>query len=136
VSSNAFDRTSRGGLAFDGKNYGASYSGHPKIWSSYFTGLARNGSPVVAETPLTEINSETYAGVLLHNGAYFASAWKMLARRQLRSVFHRFDSKGKKLGPDLRVTNAPNFSLHSAMVYNGVESVIVWGRSALRRSHH
>jgi hypothetical protein len=127
VSSPRFDRASRGGLSFDGKNYGASYSGHQKIWSSYFTGLSRAGSTVVSETPLTEINSETYAGGLLYNGSYFESSWEDARQDGNYEVyFNRFDSNGKKLGPDLRVTDAPNFSLHSSMVWNGVESVLVW----------
>jgi hypothetical protein len=127
VSAAMFDRTSRGGLAFDGKNYGASYSGHEQIWSSYFTGLSRAGSAVVSETAMTDINSETYAGVLLHNGSYFESSWSDARQDGNYEVyFNRFDSNGKKLGPDLRVTNAPNFSLNSVTVWNGVESVLVW----------
>jgi Putative metal-binding motif len=127
VSGSNFDRTTRGGLAFDGKNYGASYSGHQKIWSSYFTGLARAGLPVVAETPMTDINSETYAGGLLHNGSYFESSWEDARQDGNYEVyFNRFDSNGKKLSADLRVTDAPNFSLHSSAVWNGVESILVW----------
>jgi hypothetical protein len=127
VSSTTFDRSSRGGLAFDGKNYGASYSGHQKIWSSFFSGLSRSGTTIVSATPLTDINSETYAGILLHNGSYFESSWEDARQDGNYEVyFNRFDSNGKKLGPDLRLSSAPNFSLHSVMVWNGVESVVVW----------
>jgi Putative metal-binding motif len=127
VSGALFDRSMRGGLAFDGKNYGANYSGHKAIWSSYFTGLSRSGAAVVPETPLTDINSETYAGDFLHNGSYFESSWADAREGGNYEVFfNRFDSNGKKLGPDLRVTNAPNFSVHSVTVWNGVESVLVW----------
>jgi hypothetical protein len=127
VSTTMFDRTQRGGLAFDGKNYGSSYSGHDQIWSSYFTGLSRAGSVVVSETAMTDINSETYAGVLLHNGSYFESSWEDARQDGNYEVyFNRFDSNGKKLGPDLRISDAPNFSLHSTTVWNGSESIIVW----------
>jgi len=127
VSSPMFDRTSRGGLAFDGSNYGASYSGHEKIWSSYFTGLARSGVTVVKATGMSDINAETYAGTLLHNGAYFESTWSDARQDGNYEVyFNRFDSNGKKLGPDLRVTTAPNFSLNSSTVWNGSETVTVW----------
>ncbi len=127
VSSQAFDRASGGSLAFDGKNYGAIYTGHMMTSSSYFQGLARNGSSVVAETPLTDINAETYAGSVLHNGSFFERVWEDARQDQNYEVyFNRFDSNGKKLGPDVRVTNAPNFSLNSVMAWNGTETLLVW----------
>ena len=127
VSSPMFDRTTRGGLAFDGKNYGASYSGHTDIFSSFFDSLARSGSIVIGPTPMSDINAETYAGTLLHNGSYFESSWSDARQDGNYEVyFNRFDSNGKKLGPDLRVTNAPNFSLNSSTVWNGTESLLVW----------
>jgi len=127
VSSAMFDRTSRGALAFDGTNYGASYSGHQKIWSPYFTGLARNGAIVVDVTDMSDINAESYTGTLLHNGSYFVSTWSDARQGGNYEVyFNRFDSRGKKLGPDVRVTNAPNFSLNSSTVWNGTETVTVW----------
>lgn len=127
ISASKFDRTTRGGLAYDGKSYGASYSGHDQIWSSYFTGLSRAGASVVGFTPMSDINAETYAGTLLHNGSYFASSWSDARQDGNYEVyFNRFDSNGKKLGPDVRVSNAPNFSLNSSAVWNGTESVLVW----------
>jgi hypothetical protein len=127
VSSMAFDQASGGVLGFDGKNYGAIYTGHATIWSSYFRGLARDGSTVVDETPLTDVNSETYTGPILHNGSFFERSWEDARVDQNYEVFfNRFDSHGKKLGPDLRVTDAPDFSLHSALVWNGTESLLVW----------
>src|SRR5450432_3105929 len=44
VSSAAFDRANAGGLAFDGKNYGATFSGHKQLFSSYFEGISRDGT--------------------------------------------------------------------------------------------
>ncbi|HEY3256505.1 MAG TPA: hypothetical protein VGJ91_21245, partial [Polyangiaceae bacterium] len=123
----AFDRTNGGGMAFDGKNYGISFSGHEQRWSSYFSSLSRTGGAIVAETPLAEINSETYAGSLLHNGSYFASAWADARQDGNYEVyFNRYDSRGQKLGPDLRISRAPNFSLDPALVWNGTESILVW----------
>ena len=136
VASTAFDRTSGGGMAFDGKHYGITFSGHDKRWSSYFTSLARDGSTVVPESPLSELNSETYAGLLLHNGRYFASAW-MDARQDgdYEIYFNRYESSGKKLAPDLRVTRSPNKSVDPVMVWNGTESILVWDdRREERRS--
>jgi len=127
VASRAFDRSDSGGMAFDGKNYGITFSGHAQRWRSYFTSLARSGSPIVPETPVTELNSATLAGVLIHNGSYFASAWSDGRQDQNYEIyFNRYDSKGQKLGPDLRITRAPSFSLDVVLVWNGKETLLVW----------
>ncbi|MES1177211.1 MAG: MopE-related protein [Myxococcales bacterium] len=127
VSSTAFDRANSGGLAFDGKNYGATFSGHKQVFGSYFEGISQSGVAVVPETALVDINSETYAGPLLHNGSYFESAWSDPRQdRNYEVYFNRYDSKGQKLGPDLRVTNAPNFSTNPALAWNGTETLLVW----------
>ena len=36
------------------------------------------------------------------------------------------DSQGKKLGPDLRLSYADDFSLHARLLYNGAEYLVVW----------
>jgi hypothetical protein len=127
VSSMAFDRAQRGGLAFDGKNYGATFSGHKQRFSSYFETFSRLSASVVAELPLADINSETYAGPLLHNGKYFESAWADARQdRNYEVYFNRYDSNGDKLAPDLRVTQAKGFSLDPALVWNGSETLLVW----------
>jgi hypothetical protein len=127
VSSSKFDLALNPSLAFDGKHYGAIYTGHNKISSSYFNGLARDGTSVVPETPLTDINSETYAGTALYNGSFFERSWEDARRDGNYEVyFNRFDSNGKKLGPDVQVTNAPDFSLNSVPVWNGTQTLLVW----------
>ncbi len=127
VSSDAFGRSNRGGIAFDGKEYGVTYSGHEQLWSSYFRGLSRDGSTLVPETSLADVNSETYAGSLLHNGSYFESAWADARQDGNYEIyFNRFDSNAGKLGPALRVTAARNFSLNPSLAWNGTESLLVW----------
>ena len=135
VSSAAFDRATSGGLAFDGKNYGATFSGHKQAFSSYFEGISRTGVAVVPELPVNDINSDTFAGSLLYNGSFFQSAWADARQDGNYEIyFNRYDSNGKKLGPDVRVTRAPNFSLDPAQVWNGSETLLVWDdRRAERR---
>src|SRR6478609_11108405 len=127
VASAAIERTNGAGLAFDGKNYGVTFSGHKQRWSPYFTSLARDGGVVVPETPLDEINSASYAGPLLYNGRYFASTWADARQDGNYEVyFNRYAPSGQKLGPDLRVTRAPNFSTDPVLAWNGSEAILVW----------
>ncbi|HKO52100.1 MAG TPA: putative metal-binding motif-containing protein [Polyangiaceae bacterium] len=127
VSSKPFEQTSGGGIAFDGKNFGISFSGHEQHWSSYFTSIARDGGTVVPNISLSKINSDTYAESLFHNGSYFARAWSDARQaRNYEVYFNRYNSLGQKLGPDLRVSQAPDFSLNPVLAWNGSESLLVW----------
>ncbi|MEI9939363.1 MAG: putative metal-binding motif-containing protein [Pseudomonadota bacterium] len=127
VGSTTFDRTNGGGIAFDGKNYGITFSGHQQRWSSYFTSLSRDGGSVVPDVSLADINSDTYAGSLLYNGSYFASVWSDARQAGNYEIyFNRYNSAGQKLGPDLRVTQAVSFSVDPVEVWNGTESILVW----------
>lgn len=130
VGSRVFDKTNGGSIAYDGKNYGITFAGHKQRWSSYFASLSRSGVPVVPETPLTELNSATYAGSLIHNGSYFARAWSDARQDGNYEVyFNRYDSSGEKAGPDVRVTQAPKFSENPVLAWNGKESILVWDDS-------
>jgi len=127
VSSTKLDFAINPSLAFDGKRYGAIYTGHSTGTRSYFNGLARDGTSVVPETELTDINSNTSSGTALYNGSFFERSWEDGRQDGNYEVyFNRFDENGKKLGPDLRVTDAPDFSLNSVPVWNGSQTLLVW----------
>ncbi len=82
------------------------------------------------KTSLSDLNSETYAGELLYNGSYFASAWADARQDGNYEIyFNRYNSRGQKLGPDLRVTQAPKFSIDPVLAWNGSESILVWDDS-------
>lgn len=128
ISSTALDRASSAGLAFDGTAYGASYTGikGPKP-SPYFQGLSAQGGVIVPETSTTSINADTYAGGLLFNGQYFGTSWQDARQDgEYEIYFNRLNSKGERLGPDLRVTSAPGKSLNPVLGWNGSEFLDVW----------
>jgi hypothetical protein len=128
VSSAALDLANTAGLAFDGNIYGASYTGnHSNKSDAFFQGLSEAGGVVVPELSTRSINSDTYAGGLLYNGQYFGTSWPDARQDGSYEIyFNRLDSNGKKLGPDLRVTDAPKFSLNPALAWNGTEFLDVW----------
>lgn len=129
VSSAVFDRASRGGLAFDGKNYGLTFAGHQpaSATKSFFESLTRDAVSLVPEKAISDVNSDTWPGPLLHNGSYFASVWADARQDGNYEIyFNRYDSSGNKLGPDQRLTRARGFSLGPSIVWNGTESLVVW----------
>jgi hypothetical protein len=126
VSSSAFRLGSSGALAFDGQLYGATYTGLDTKSHGYFTGLARDGGPALASLALTNVGSDAYAGPLIWTGSMFATAWEDRRSGDYEIYFNRLDPQGKKLGPDLRVSNAPEFSLHPSLTWNGREFLLVW----------
>lgn len=129
VSVGPFDRASRGGLAFDGTNYGMSFAGHVpnEPTKQWFTTLDRQGQLVGQQHTVSDVNSDTWPGPLLHNGSVFDTVWADARQDGNYEIyFNRYDSSGSKLQPDLRVTRARGFSLGPALVWNGSETLVVW----------
>jgi hypothetical protein len=127
ISSTTLAHASTAGIAFDGQAYGTSYTGYTDQSHPYFQGLTRAGDTVVGEITTSAVNSDTFAGGLLFNGQFFGTSWQDSRQDGDYEVyFNRLDSKGKKLGPDLRVTDAPGKSLNPALAWNGAEFLDVW----------
>lgn len=127
VASTAIGLSDRAGLAFDGTNYGSTYSGHTDRWRAYFKALTRDGSTAVPELQLSNVNADSYGGQLLWNGASFATIWADARQASNYEVyFNRINQKGDKLGPDLRISNADGFSLNPVVLWNGVEFTALW----------
>jgi len=127
VSSEELRSAAHGGLAWTGTEYGVTYEGRTARSGNYFKGLGRNGETVVEETPVTSTNSDNYTGPLVWTGSMFATAWEDRRVGDTYEVFfNRLNEAGDKLSPDLRVTDAPEFSLHPDVVWNGSEFIVVW----------
>ena len=127
VSSGGHEQAGRGGLSHDGDDYAATYTAQKASWRNYFKGLRADGSTAVEETPITNVAGDAFTGPLVWTGAVFGTAWS--DRRQDDNYeiwFNRLDRSGRKLGPDVRISDAPGFSLHPALLWNGSEFLLVW----------
>lgn len=116
----------RGGLAWSGELYAAAYAAQGARWRTYVKGLAPDGTVKFGQMPITNVNNDTFTGPVVWTGAMFGTAWEDRRDNDYEIYFNRFDKNGSKLGPDLRVTNAPDFSLHPHLLWNGAEFVLVW----------
>ena len=115
-----------GGLAWNGKIYAAAYAGQLDAWRTFVKGLNPDGSTKFGDSPITNVPSDTFTGPIVWTGNIFGNAWEDRRDNDYEIYFNRIDADGKKLAPDLRVTNAPDFSLHPSMVWNGAEFMLVW----------
>ena len=116
----------RGGLAWNGELYAAAYTAQGTRWRTYVKGLTPDGTVQFGQMPITSVNNDTFTGPVVWTGAMFATAWEDRRDNDYEIYFNRFDKDGNKLGPDVRVTNAPDFSLHPHMLWNGAEFMLVW----------
>jgi hypothetical protein len=116
----------RGGFANNGSYFAASYSGQANRWNALLAGFDRDASPVVPETQISKVSSDTFAGGLVWTGSMFGSVWDDRRDGDYEVYFNRLDADGNKLGPDLRLTNAFDFSINSQIAWNGLEFVVVW----------
>jgi hypothetical protein len=122
-------RSSHGGIAFDGQSYGISYAdksdrGHAV---SYFALLDGTGNLVAMPAPVSLINADTYAGSVAQSGESFLTAWSDARQAGNYEVYAtRFNRKGEEVQADLRLTNAPDFSLRPLLQWTGLEYLVVW----------
>ncbi len=115
-----------GGVAHNGDFFGLSFTSLVTHNSNQLVGLTAPGEVVLPAVEIPKVNSDTYAGPLIWNGNVFATAWEDRRDDNFEIYFNRLDSEGNKLGPDLRVSSAIDFSLDPDVLYTGQEYVVVW----------
>jgi hypothetical protein len=121
-------RAGRGGFARSGKTLGASYTGLlDSRWRSYFVEIDAAGTAQGAPRLINDINADTYAGTLAWTGEWHGTAWSDARQDANYEIyFNRLTAQGEKLGSDLRLSDAPNFSLHPTMLERDGGFLIVW----------
>lgn len=119
-------RSGAAGLSSDGERWGVTLWGETDRREFRFLGISSEGT-FEAEEVLTNHNGGSYGGPLVWTGAFYGIAWP--DNRQDENVemyFNRLDRNGAKLGPDLRLTNTPDFSLNPSIHYDGSEFLVFW----------
>jgi hypothetical protein len=88
--------------------------------------LAATGTPT---GPLALINATTgdaSGAVLVYTGDRFGLAWEDRRSGDYEIYFTTLGPDGKKVREDLRLTNAPDFSVNPVIGWNGTTFTVVW----------
>jgi len=109
---------SPGGLTFsDGAGvYGAVFTQRVGSSQSTFRSIQPRQGGAGPAIPVAEVNNDTFAGPIVGRGSIFATAWEDRRDDDYEIYFNRFNTRGDKLGPDLRVTAAAGFSLRPSLI--------------------
>jgi hypothetical protein len=76
---------------------------------------------------VSDINADSYAGALAYSGKTFLTAWADARQAGNYEVYAtRFDLDANKLQPDLRLTEADDFSVDPSVRFTGTEFVVVY----------
>jgi hypothetical protein len=122
-------RSAHGGIVFDGQSYGVSYADKSDLGHtvSYFTLLDASGNRTNDPKPVSLINADTYAGAVSHSGDSFLTTWSDARQAGNYEIYAtRFNEAGEEVQADLRLTNAPDYSLRPLVQWTGTEYLVVW----------
>ncbi|MGC4063503.1 MAG: hypothetical protein QM784_02400 [Polyangiaceae bacterium] len=99
-------------------------------WQGYFQAVSAEGIPTVYPVALTSAASDGAAGPLIWTGAIYATAWEDRREGSYDIYFNCLDPTGKKLGPDVRVTDTDGFSVEPSLLWDGTEWVIAFSEES------
>ncbi len=116
------------GIAFDGSTYGVVYTHRsPARDQAYFERLDPNGQVLAGPALVSEINADSYSGSLAYSGTSFLTAWADARQAGNYEIYStRFDLDANKLQPDLRLTQAFDFSVSPVLRHTGEEYIVIW----------
>jgi len=121
------DGSGRRGAAYGGGVFGLSYWGRADVTNAYIQGLDDRRAPVFAQRQVSEVNAPSFGADLAWSGDAFAAVWSdPRVDENYEVYFTRFSSTGEKLGPDLRLTDAEDFSIHSRILFDQGQFAVVW----------
>lgn len=107
-----------GGLTFSDSagTYGAVFTRRVTSSQNSFTSIQPGQQTLGAVLAVPEVNNDTFAGPIVGRDSVYATAWEDRRDDDYEIYFNRLNTRGEKLGPDVRVTNAPGFSLRPSLV--------------------
>lgn len=115
-----------GGLAWSGSSYAAVYTGTIDGFSMRLSMLAPTGDPLGPESPIVFQNGDNAGGPIVWVGDRYGVAWQDRRTGDYEVYFTLLDESGNKVLADVRLTDAPGFSINTTLTWTGTEFVAVW----------
>ena len=127
-------RATHGGLVFGEEAYAVSYNTTASPKRAFFKLITPFGQDASTEDEVSRINADAYAGTIEWSGENFFTAFSDARQSGNYEVYAaRYRSDGVKVQSDIRLTDAPDFSLNAAAVWTGDEYVVAWDDRRARR---
>ncbi len=98
---------------------------HDAKYDAQVLGLDSVGNETF-RTPISATNSDTFAGSMQWSGQVLATVWEDRRDSDYEIYFNRFDPFGNKIDPDLRISDAPGFSLDPVVMFTGTDYFVAW----------
>jgi len=116
-----------GGLAFNGESYLSVYTGTSTGFDVYATRIDMFGNKIEpAEQPVAPDTSDSAGGPLIWVGDRYGLAWQDRRFGNYEMFFALLAPDGTKATPDIRLSDAPGFSINSSMAWSGSDFYVVW----------
>jgi hypothetical protein len=124
-----FEPAGPGGLAFGGDGYLAVYGGDDgagdfNVFSSRLDPSGNKLSPKPQNISFQ--NADASGGPVVWVGDRYGVAWQDRREGNYEVYFTLLKPDGQKAIGDLRLTNAPGFSINVQLAWNGTEFIVVW----------
>lgn len=128
VTDDSFTSGGPTGLAYNGTYFGLAFTGstNASTYQGFFSGFDSRASRMVPIINTTQTSKDGFAGPLVWTGSVFGTAWEVRGDRGYDIHFNELDSRGQKMGPDVRISNSSGFSIQPTILWNGAEYWIAW----------
>ncbi len=122
-----YESSARRGIGFADGKFTLSYWAKDIEPHGYLSGVDVYGRPAYGQRPITQANAPSFGATIEWSGESFGAAWSDARVDQNYEIFFAlFDTNGEKLGADVRVTTAPDFSLHPDLLFDQGRFVVVF----------
>jgi hypothetical protein len=128
ISDDSFTVGSADDIVYDGDRFGISWTGQQGDgnYQGYISGYDILGFSKLPTKNISQTSNNSYGGPLIWTGSAYATAWEVRGEKGYDIVFNQLDVNGKKLGPDVHITDNRGFSIQPTLLWNGVHYWIVW----------
>jgi hypothetical protein len=126
IADSTFSSSATGDLVFGAGTFVAGYWAKVDQQLAYIHGIDEAGVDTFSERLVTNVNATSLGADLAFSGEVFGTVLSDSRSGDYEVYFARFDALGQKLGPDLRLTDAPGFSTHERLSFDQGRFVVVW----------